>query len=1414
MKKAVQDALRRSCFLAVMLSLISISNVFAQTPGLIIRPATNGGEVILDPNTDGYISTTTTGFPASNDIGPSVSEIPYRPLPMLTTEPIGDVNKGDVGGHTDFASPSPLQAYYDGTNLMFRMRVGGTSSSQRGYSVLIDSDNTFAGTGANPGFEYEIVYTSGVDVKLIQHTGTTKQVLLSGTHRQFSQRAQAASTAGGNADYFLDFYVPVSIFGGSITPSSPLRMVGSTFNIGQSVLDDLTQVGDVAGVDFRSYNQEPLPAWRDIIDTFPPVTLNDLVTGEIGQIRTFPPIISSPITTASTVIAGFSREPAGTLIRVLRNGSVIGTTTVTDDGTWAFTVPTGVTLAEGNQITATATATGRPISVVSNTVIVTGAACATPIPTFTISNNGRSASGNNAIPNSTIRIYRNGVLITTVTANNGGNWSYAACGPAQSGPNMGTDNCLGIGEFTITQQPPNGCESGFSVSRVVGLSPGSPIPTLGPTPVCVSTTTLSGTTAAGAFVTLFLNDRPLYLVRTTDNAYTLQADASGNWSFTANLGYSAGDRLFVRSRTATTNYGQSTTATVETCQTSAPVITGDYCGTTTVVSGTSTEPAGTTIQIYVAGEPVGEPGTVNENGFWTVSEGLEIPAGTAFTARATAPGEAESLDSEPMTATAQTTNEGLTINGPLVEGSSTIIGTGIGGATLTLYIGGTPYTPIVIPPDGIWSLTGFATTELFPGASITATQTVTGQCESEQIDPIFVECTELTNTFSVSSDTDAVLCGGSGTVSITLGGSQMGVAYSIILPNGDITGSSVMGTGDPITLTSAPIANTGTGAADVVLRVLARRVTGTLGPDLPESCETILQQTITRTILPQPATDYVLTPLSSTICAGSTVNIQLSTSTAGYTYQLINEVTNELVGTAVEGQNGPIILSTGQITGNHSYGVVIANLANGCVYTDPSRYTTTISGPAIDRPFVALEERVCVGGSTTLFISTQPRYAYNVYLEGNAVPLNGTNTPIIGTANGINFPITTPGTAGTYTYYVTVNGGGCPTPVRFLQTATIETTDTPATASVGEDRSVCGTQATLVANQASPGTGLWSVESRPEGSPAPNIINASNPIVTVNNLVPGEYVFRWTVTVTCGETTSTEFDELTLTVNCPSTYVILPPKYRDEYVANELLAYAIDPDGGIASATLVSGTIPAGMDLNTTNGDIFVTNPEALQTGLYTFSVQLTDAAGFVTVRSVTIEILENSPVIVPLPVELVYFTAWVRNNQAHLEWLTASELDNDRFEIERSHDARRFEKIGEVKGKGTTSLETKYQFTDRTPVEGTVYYRLKQVDFDGQFAYSNVITVTANGLARELTTQAYPNPFRDNIKVTLMAPQAQPAAMTIYDINGREVMSRELNLDAGVNNLELQLSELRSGLYILKIVSDGMESTTRIMKN
>ncbi|WP_299701774.1 T9SS type A sorting domain-containing protein [uncultured Pontibacter sp.] len=1409
MKRSIHATLLRNFLLTTLVAWVSLTAATAQTvtPGLIVQPATNSGELILDPNGDNYISVTASGFTGTADTGGGISEVPYRPIPTLATEPLGDVKNGTAGGHTDFAPPSPFQVYYTGTNLMFRLRVGGISTSRRGYSILIDSNNSFAGTGTNPGFEFEVLLSSNFGVSVIRHEGTSRQTVFSGVATQFSQKAVAASTGGGNPDYFYDFYVPITAFNNLISPSTPLRMVANTLNLAQSALIDAGNVVDVAGVDFRSYNQNAPAAWTDIISTFPPLTLNDIVINEIGQIRTFAPVISSPITTASTTITGTSREPAGTTITVLRNGTVIGNTTVLAGGTWTLTLAAGVTLAEGDQITATATAVGRPVSEASNTVIVIGTECVTAAPTFTIGAQGRSFSGSGALPNATIRVYRNGILLGTETANAGGSWTLRIC--PQGG--TGTDGCIGTGEFTVTQQTSTTCESNPSAPAYYGLTNATPAPTISTAPVCVSTTTVSGTAAAGSFVTLFLNGRPINLVTSANNAYTVQAGTDGTWSLNANLGYEEGDELFVRARTATATYGQSTTATVTACQSEAPVITGEYCGTTTTVSGTSTEPEGTTVQIYVAGEPVGEPGVVNASGFWTVT-GLEIPEGTTFTARATAPGNTESEDSEPVTATVQTPVEGLTINGPIQEGATSITGTGPAGAELTLYISGTPFTPIVIPPDGIWSLTGFARSEIFAGAEITATVTATDQCESTFADTVIVECLPLTTTFTVSSDSPDIICGGSGTVTVDLANSQLGVIYTLLV-DGEESGAAVLGTGDALSLISGAINNEEAEEIEVTIAVRASRLTS--GTDAPTSCTAVLNETLTRTVLPQPPTDYTVEPLSSNVCAGSSLTLQLSSSVSGYTYQLLNEATGELVGSSVPGTGTAINLSTGPLTTNATYSVFITNTANGCTFTDTARYTAVVAGPSIDRPVFALENSVCVGGTTTIFVSTEPNanYTYRVFrVDPNGVRLlltsftgNGNVIPVQSGALPIN---------GTYTFSVDVTSPSCLT-TQLLQTATVETTNNPSEATTGDDFRLCGDVAILTANSPSPGVGNWSVVQQPGGSPEVEIINRTSPSATANNLVSGVYIFEWTVTTTCGNSDPVvDSDQLTVTVNCDATYVIAPLKYRDEYVSGDPLATAVDPDGGIIAAVILAGTVPPGVDFDGITGNFTVGEPELLVTGRYALTIRLTDSLGDQTDLTITLVIQEDSPVIIPLPVELVYFTAYVRNNQAHLEWLTASEQDNDRFEIERSLDAKRFEKIGTVKGKGTTSLESKYQFVDRTPVQGTVYYRLKQVDLDGEFAYSNIIAVSADGLANNLVTQVYPNPFPDVLKVTLTAPQSQAATMTIYDLNGRRVMSKNVDLELGVNNMELQLQQLQSGMYILKIVGEGLESTTRIMKH
>lgn len=158
----------------------------AQTPGLIYKSATSGGNKILDPNGDGYVSAprTPAGFAGTRDEGPGFSEITYRPFPALSNEVLGDLTTGTSGGHTDLAPPnytgstgSPISAYYNGTHVMFRVRLGGSSTSSKGYSVLIDSNKDFYNPSSgqaptstiNPDFEYEVVFASNFDVAVYDH---------------------------------------------------------------------------------------------------------------------------------------------------------------------------------------------------------------------------------------------------------------------------------------------------------------------------------------------------------------------------------------------------------------------------------------------------------------------------------------------------------------------------------------------------------------------------------------------------------------------------------------------------------------------------------------------------------------------------------------------------------------------------------------------------------------------------------------------------------------------------------------------------------------------------------------------------------------------------------------------------------------------------------------------------------------------------------------------------------------------------------------------------------------------------------------------------------------------------------------------------------------------------------------------
>ena len=176
-----------------------------------------------------------------------------------------------------------------------------------------------------------------------------------------------------------------------------------------------------------------------------------------------------------------------------------------------------------------------------------------------------------------------------------------------------------------------------------------------------------------------------------------------------------------------------------------------------------------------------------------------------------------------------------------------------------------------------------------------------------------------------------------------------------------------------------------------------------------------------------------------------------------------------------------------------------------------------------------------------------------------------------------------------------------------------------------------------------------------------------------------------------------------------------------------------------------------------------------------------------------------------PLPVELISFTAEKRNETAVLVWSTATELNNNKFIIERSADFLDWEAIGEEAGTGNSHAVKHYRFTDYAPLQGIGYYRLRQVDFDGTEAHSGVVVVKAEG--KQVLIIA-PNPFENEFHIQSNA--SGKIDVKIYDVMGR--LLYEMNVQSSDGNLDIQ-PELPAGSYVVTIQTETFIEQRKIVK-
>jgi len=172
------------------------------------------------------------------------------------------------------------------------------------------------------------------------------------------------------------------------------------------------------------------------------------------------------------------------------------------------------------------------------------------------------------------------------------------------------------------------------------------------------------------------------------------------------------------------------------------------------------------------------------------------------------------------------------------------------------------------------------------------------------------------------------------------------------------------------------------------------------------------------------------------------------------------------------------------------------------------------------------------------------------------------------------------------------------------------------------------------------------------------------------------------------------------------------------------------------------------------------------------------------------------------LPVELVGFSVKVVNGYPLLSWKTISEINNWGFEIERRTKNSDWEKIGFVKGSGNSNRENYYEFIDRKVSYEEYSYRIKQIDFDGKFEYSNIQTVRIDLPEEIVLEQNYPNPFNPITNIRFASKIEGNASLKIFDMFGREIAALyEGRIIANKTyNFEFNGYNLSSGTYVYKL--------------
>lgn len=171
------------------------------------------------------------------------------------------------------------------------------------------------------------------------------------------------------------------------------------------------------------------------------------------------------------------------------------------------------------------------------------------------------------------------------------------------------------------------------------------------------------------------------------------------------------------------------------------------------------------------------------------------------------------------------------------------------------------------------------------------------------------------------------------------------------------------------------------------------------------------------------------------------------------------------------------------------------------------------------------------------------------------------------------------------------------------------------------------------------------------------------------------------------------------------------------------------------------------------------------------------------------------------LPVELINFTAKTADRGVNINWVTASEYNNSHFIVERSTNGKDFKSIDNINGHGTTTNIKHYSATDYSPAQGINYYRLTQVDYDGQTSYSKIITIKYMN-ENNIPPKVYPNPAINSVNISF-SQSVSYANVKVGDMMGNILVNQPINNET--TQIQVDLSTIQAGNYIVYVfANDG----------